>query len=211
VQTLRALAEASPHICVVQAELVKKRVDDARPANNCDGRDDTVVLGTTHAARQRADAEDLLIDRPIERELAKGERHVYRVGLETGQFVRVLIESQEAVIEGTLTAPDGRLAAACHTELRPESLASLAEVAGEYHIAVTSTSGAGLPGQYRLRITELRPGEPLDVRRALAERAVAEGLNDIGVAHIYLEEFVEAAHHFERAIPIHRDIGVPRI
>jgi CHAT domain-containing protein len=128
------------------------------------------------AAQQPGPAEELPRDRAIERALAKGERHVYRVGLESGQFIRVLIEPPEAMIEATLTAPDGRLASAYHVELRPESLASVADVAGEYHIAVTATSAAAGPGRYRLRLSELRPSEPLDDHRALAERAVAEGI-----------------------------------
>jgi CHAT domain-containing protein len=130
------------------------------------------------AAQQQAGrVEELPSDRPIEGELANGERHVYRVSLNAGQFIRVLIEPPEALVDVSMMAADGRLASISDHELRPESVASVAGVTGEFRIAVTLASGVRAPGRYRLRITELRQSEPLDDHRARAERAVAEGLH----------------------------------
>ena len=56
-----------------------------------------------------------------------------------------------------------------------ESLATRAEVAGDYRVTVAAGS-AGLRGRYRLQVTELRPGVTLDRPRALGEQAVAEGI-----------------------------------
>jgi hypothetical protein len=67
----------------------------------------TLLLMVTPKAapQQPGPVGELSTDRPIERELAKGERHVYRVGLQRGQFIRVGVEPPEAIIEAMLAAP----------------------------------------------------------------------------------------------------------
>jgi len=159
-----------------------------------------LLMGSTAAAQQQpGPVEELPRDRPVERELAKGERHVYRMDLEAGQFIRVLVEPPASMIEAALTAPDGRLASAYHADLRPKPLASVTDVAGEYHIAVTPTSDGESPGRYRIRITELRPAAPPDGPRALAEQAVAAGVQSY---QQHTAESIKAAiDRLEEALP----------
>src|SRR5262245_65689259 len=107
------------------------------------------------AMRRPQDSQSLSIGAPIERELPAGQTHIYRIALSAGQFALVQVEQRGANVTLTANAPDGKEFAA--VDLRwgnegVESLAILAEAAGEYTLKVTSRNPRAASGRYEVKI-----------------------------------------------------------
>jgi CHAT domain-containing protein/Tfp pilus assembly protein PilF len=136
----------------------------------------SLIAATTAAPQPPVPPAEPLGDRAVERELAPGQRHVYRIALDARQVVRVLVEPRAAMLEATLVAPGGETASKYHSDVRPEPLTGLAESSGEYRVVVGTIPGTTRPQRYRLSVIERRSEEPPDRQRASAERLFAEGL-----------------------------------
>ena len=90
--------------------------------------------------------------RAVEREIAGGESHAYKISLAAGQFARFRLEQRAIDATLTLTAPDGKqlvemnlTRAGAH-----ESLSMAAPAAGSYRLAVRGNGSGAQIGSYRL-------------------------------------------------------------
>ena len=110
----------------------------------------TLLLLAAPPAQAAPQADPLWLGGSVAGDLGPGESRTYGLRLEAGQFVRIVVEPQEIPFEVTLSRPDGRLASFHHGVLREESLATLAEVAGDYRVRVAAGS-AGAEGPYLLQ------------------------------------------------------------
>ncbi|HVG20122.1 MAG TPA: CHAT domain-containing protein [Blastocatellia bacterium] len=114
---------------------------------------------------------------PVEKELAGGQSHTFRVSVESGQFLRVIVEQQGIDVAVELRAPDDQALAAMDGPFGrrgPESLSIIAVSAGDYSIKVSPVSQTAQAGRYRIWIQEMRAPAPADNSRINGERAFAE-------------------------------------
>src|SRR5205823_8383348 len=117
------------------------------------------VLAAESRPASNQDVPLLVLDQPIERELARGETHAYRVTLAAGQYLRVMVEQRGVDLSLTLFGPDGRPL----TEVDrggisegPEQVSVVAEAAGDYRLEVRRLDQEAAPGRYQVRVAEWR-------------------------------------------------------
>ncbi|MEW6209445.1 MAG: CHAT domain-containing tetratricopeptide repeat protein [Acidobacteriota bacterium] len=115
--------------------------------------------------------------KPVEREIAGGQTHYYKVTLTRGQYIRVVADQRGIDLTVAFVEPDGRKIAEID---RPgawgvEALSAIAEASGVYQFFVQPAEGNALTARYEVRIEEMRTATPRDEDRVAAERAFAEG------------------------------------
>ncbi len=114
---------------------------------------------------------------PIEREIAGGETHVYRLTASTGEYVRVAIEQREIDATLALTAPDGKPiseAIGAGGNFNIKRVSFIAEADGEYMISVRRSVVSAASKGYKIEITEQRRAVAQDLIRVSAEHKTAE-------------------------------------
>ena len=129
--------------------------------------------GLAEAARRPQDLQSLSLGAPIERELSGGQTHAYRIALSAGQFALAQVEQRGVNVTLTANAPDGKEFAI--VDLRwgnegVESLAILADTAGEYTLKVTPKYPRAASGLYEAKISELRAATEQDRARVKAQK-----------------------------------------
>ena len=151
------------------------------------------------------DVQQLELGKPVERELAGGQRHAYQVSLASGQFLHAVVEPRGIAVTVTLSGSDGKammdLAVAAGSS---EPLYLVAKEQGIYRIEIRSPEGADA-STYRVRVEELRTATPQDTNRALAQSTLAEGeqLDKEGTA----ASRQKAIERYENALPLWRAAG----
>jgi hypothetical protein len=96
---------------------------------------------------------------PIQRDLASGQRHIYRIKLSADQFLRVVVEQQKIDLAVQVLRPDGKRIFRVDTESRlegEEEVSLVAETAGDYRLVVQPTQPKASVGGYQIRIVEVR-------------------------------------------------------
>ena len=154
------------------------------------------------------DVRPLASGQRIERDLAGGESHAYRITAQSGEYVSLLVEPRGVELKLKLSAPDGQQVAQVEGVVEGVSgrtLSLIADRAGDYQLIVSSSSQESTRGGYQLRVAEWRPNEPRDVKRVAAERAVeeAEQLDKLRQA----EASRKAITKYEEALTMWRDAG----
>ncbi|HEV8577750.1 MAG TPA: CHAT domain-containing protein [Thermoanaerobaculia bacterium] len=114
----------------------------------------------------------------LEREIHGDEAHTYPVELQTGQFLRVLVEEDGVNLVVRLLDPKGKLVVGADSPRTErtfvtEDLAALAKERGLHQLEVKA-EGKG-SGRYLLRIEEPRAPAEADIARAEAVRAIWNG------------------------------------
>src|SRR5262245_26571931 len=123
------------------------------------------------------DAHELTPGAPVERELSEGETHAYRIRLDAGQFLRVVVRRQGANVALALIGPDGRQTTKVE---RPniwrgsEVLLAAPEKSGEHRLIVSAV-GKATGGRYTVKIEELRKATAQNSDRVSAEKLFIEG------------------------------------
>ncbi len=113
---------------------------------------------------------------PIERELAGGQAHFYRIKLDSDQMMRAIIDQRGVDALVAIYDPEEKKVAEVDRPngvRGPEALSVIAKTGGHYRLVVRSLMAA--PGRYQISIKELRQVGPQDATRIAAERAVTEG------------------------------------
>ncbi|MEJ7710945.1 MAG: tetratricopeptide repeat protein [Pyrinomonadaceae bacterium] len=118
----------------------------------------------------------LVPGQPVEREIAGGESHAYRVALQAGQFVRVVAEQKAIDVALVLAAPDGKQAVEVNLTgaggLEPLSVE--AATSGDYRLTVRAAGSATLAGSYRVRLEVKAAATAQDRQRIAAEALMIE-------------------------------------
>jgi CHAT domain-containing protein/tetratricopeptide (TPR) repeat protein len=166
--------------------------------------------------------------KPIKRELAAGQQHIYRINLGADQFLRAIVEQDRIDVVVRLSGPDGRQITEFDSESRPrgqEPVTLVAEAAGEYRLTLQPRYKGAAAGGYEIRIDKLRPAtdddralqkahklidESLKLRRAgrfdealsPVERALAIRQRVLGMEH------PSVAHPLNNLAQLHQDRGV---
>ena len=114
---------------------------------------------------------------PITRDLAGGGTQSYLVGLKAGQYVRMAADQRGIDVILRLLTPTGSPIVEVDSPngaYGPERASEVADATGDYRVEVKSGNAADKPGQYEMRIEELRPATEQDRTRVAAERVYAE-------------------------------------
>ncbi len=142
---------------------------------------------------------------PIERELAGGELHTYRLTLGAGQYVQVIAETGELEATVTLFGPDGQKLAesfSSNGNKGPENIIFWAEERGNFRLDVRTVNKEAVPGHYEIKISELRVATTEDRSRVSARRLFDEA------QHLRVqptsESLRQAVAKYKEALPLWR-------
>jgi tetratricopeptide (TPR) repeat protein len=109
-------------------------------------------------------------DKPVKRELAGGQQHVYQIKLGAGQFLNAVVEQDGIDLVVEVSGPDGKRLLEFDAVIRRlgrEEVPLAAESTGEYRLTVRSVHKGAAAGGYEIRVEELRAATDRD--RALQE------------------------------------------
>ena len=143
----------------------------------------TGVLSSNFPASMGTDAleggysEDraLVLGESIAQAVEGSKTYSYKITLESGQYLRVLIIQSDIEVGMTLYAPDGqKLSEFIGRQKGPTPLSLIAEVSGTYRFEFCSLEKDPAQGHFKLRVEEIRPATVRDTHRIIAERAFAE-------------------------------------
>ena len=125
------------------------------------------------AVQPQPDSAELLLGQSVTRELHPGETHSYRLNLEAGQFLHLVIRKKGIEAAGALIAPDAQLVAIAHRPNGPLGTVAVSAIlssTGIYSFRIFCANKKGPAGSYEVTLTDLRPPRPEDSTRIAAER-----------------------------------------
>ncbi|MGH9837545.1 MAG: tetratricopeptide repeat protein [Blastocatellia bacterium] len=131
----------------------------------------------TNAAQAAQDALPLEPGKPITRELAGGQSHPYRITLDAGQYLNVVVEQRGIDVVVTLFGPDDKQIAEFDAEIRrhgQEIVSQVAEAAGSYRLNVQAKQKEAPAGHYEIRVAELRAATENDRDLQEARKLIVE-------------------------------------
>src|SRR5258705_616814 len=94
-------------------------------------------------------------DKPVEREIAGGESHTYRLPLQAGQFLRLVLEQKGIDVAVTLSGPDGKQLVEANLSsgaFGREQLSHEVAVSGDYKIVVHPLVATAPQGSYQVQL-----------------------------------------------------------
>ena len=129
----------------------------------------TLVLTVMGRAQEAADT--LTPDHPIERELAVGQEHNYKINLQAGEAAQIEVEQRGINVLLNVTSWDGKFWFGVDNEWNStgtERAIIVADIAGDYRIWIgpqAAPNDKTIPsGKYRIKIAELRQVTAVDQR-----------------------------------------------
>ena len=134
-----------------------------------------ICLGLTGFAQATDEVRPLEPGRLMEREIASGQTHTYRITLAAGQFMQVGVLPRGVNVLLTLLAPDSKQVANVNFASfgGPETLSWEAVAAGDYQLKVAASGDVTSNGAYQARL-EVRAAAAQDRRQIAIERLLAE-------------------------------------
>jgi len=163
---------------------------------------------TTNSLQVENDARPLEAAKPIERELAGGQKHYYKIALEAGQYLHLVIDQKGIDVVVTLFDTAGKKLAEIDSPVgayRPERMSITTDKSSSYRLEVRSAQKDAATGRYEVRVAELRLATPKDQISVMAERAFSEGnlLERQGMA----ESLRKAIEKREEALKLYKAVG----
>lgn len=128
-------------------------------------------------AQVNKDAVDLEVGKPIERELKNREIHTYKVKLNSGEFLRLVVDQRGIDVVVTMFNPDGKQIIEVDSpngSKGPEPVSLVTEASGAYQLEVRSLEESAPAGKYEVKIEELRKAIPQDSTQIAADKAFAQ-------------------------------------
>ena len=111
-------------------------------------------LWLSASAQVAPEPQTLVPSQPVEREIAGGQSHNYRISLQAGQFMHVVVEQKAIGLTLVVAAPDGKQL--LKVNLTPagalESLSAEATASGDYRLTVLAGGSAAIAGSYQVRL-----------------------------------------------------------
>lgn len=144
----------------------------------------------------------------VERELAGGEAHTYRIQLDSGMLLRAIVDQHNIDVVVAIYGPDEKTLTDVDRPngvRGPEAISVIAKTSGDYRLVIRSLEKVAAPGRYQVSIKELRSVLPQDEKRIEAEHAISEGerLRARGTA----ESLRKAISQFDLALNLWRSIS----
>jgi CHAT domain-containing protein len=135
------------------------------------------ALPASAAKLQTGDVPALALGDPVKREMAGGETRLFRIAVNAGQYLRVVVQQQGIDVTVVLIGPDQRRLLEVDSpngNFGPEPISAVAEVSGEYQIEVRPSDKKAAAGAFEIRVEALREPTPADRSRVRAERDFTE-------------------------------------
>lgn len=152
----------------------------------------------------------LVVGEPLDRDLAKGESHSYRIPLKAGQYINLLVQPRAIDVKATMLDPAGKVIAESDWEGEgaAESLWTLVEATGDYEIRVTATARSWSDPRYLIKVekvADLEAAPAADATYLKAYQAVwkAQQLRLQGTN----ESMRDAAKSYENGIALFRELN----
>ncbi len=121
--------------------------------------------------------QSLELERAVERSIAGGEKHVYRVVVAAEQFLQIVLDQRGIDLAVALLTNDGKdlvVADSRSASQGPESLSYVAQQTGELRVEVRAGDDRTVRGRYEIKVTALRTATQADRTRAAAESAMRD-------------------------------------
>jgi CHAT domain-containing protein/tetratricopeptide (TPR) repeat protein len=134
--------------------------------------------GTSNSLPGENDARPLEAGKPIEREIAGGQKHYYKIALDSGQYSQLVVEQKGIDVIVTLFDSGGKKLIEVNSPVgayRPERLSITADTSSHYRLEVCPAQKDAGAGRYEVKIAELRMATAQDQTRVMAETADSEG------------------------------------
>ncbi len=137
---------------------------------------------TAAGARAQAEKDVRRLDpgKPIERELAGGQSHSYKITLAAGQYLDAVVEQRGIDVVVTLFGPDGKQLIEVDSpngDRGPEPVSWIVETAGDYRLSARSLKKDAAAGRYEVKVVELRAATYRDRRLVEALKLLNEATN----------------------------------
>jgi CHAT domain-containing protein/Tfp pilus assembly protein PilF len=155
----------------------------------------------SESGKKQAEQIDVLEPgKPLEREIAGGEAHSYRLTLAAGQFCRVVVDQRDIDVVITVYDLDGKEIVEVDSNDAmngPEPVSLVVETSGNYRLEVRPLEKKAPTGRYEVKIEELRATTAQDKSRMTAQKAFADAISlsnqkTAGSLHRAIEKFQEA-------------------
>lgn len=151
----------------------------------------------------------LEVSAPFERDLQGGASHCYRVALNEGQYLHLVVDQLGIDVAVSVVGPDGRVRLEVDGptyDRGAEPVWFVADATGDHRLEVRSLYPIA-PGRYRVRVRAFREATSQDRAAAAAQvlHARAERLR----AEPKAESLQEALELYERALGLWREAGEP--
>jgi CHAT domain-containing protein/tetratricopeptide (TPR) repeat protein len=117
--------------------------------------------------------------KPLERALQGGEKHIYAIRADTGQFLHAIVEQLGIHVALTLNASDGKALGSMDSpngKFGLEQISTIVEAPGIYRLEVASGDKNAPAGRYRVTVEPLRAPGDQDRARLTAERMLFEAV-----------------------------------
>src|SRR5208337_3580535 len=141
----------------------------------------------------------------LERTLQGGEKHLYAIRAETGNFLHFIVDQLGIDVALTLYAPDGKPLGSMDSpngNFGLEQISTIAEAPGIYRLVVASNDKNVPTGHYRVTVEPMRAPSDQDRARITAERMFYEAyeLNRQGSA----DSLRMAIQKYQASLPLWR-------
>jgi CHAT domain-containing protein/Tfp pilus assembly protein PilF len=116
--------------------------------------------------------------RPVERELAGGETHIFQVTLAAGQYLRVMVDQRGIDVALKIFGTDGQKLVEMdspNSTQGPEAASVIVEQPGSYRVEISSLIREAPKGRYEAMVAALRTATEQDRRWVVAQSAYNEG------------------------------------
>lgn len=138
-----------------------------------------VLAQPTLTADAQTTQENLSLDlnKPVERQIAGGEKHTYKVEVSEAQYARVTLEQRGIDVVVRLFGIDQKLVAEFDADLRlngEETAELIAEKTGSYRLEVEAKNKTAPSGGYNVRLTEVHPATDQDRSLEEARKLIRE-------------------------------------
>jgi CHAT domain-containing protein/tetratricopeptide (TPR) repeat protein len=147
-------------------------------------------------------------DKPLERTLQGGEKHLYAIHAETGNFIHFIVDQLGIDVALTLYAPDGKSVGSMDSpngNFGLEQISTIAEAPGIYRLEVASGDKNVPAGRYRVTVELRRAPSDQDRARIAAERMFSEAVQLQGQGSA--DSLRSAVQKFLASLPLWRTVG----
>lgn len=145
------------------------------------------IANSSFQSQSEPNPQQLEVGKPIERELAGGGSHSYRIALAKDQFLHLAVEQRGIDVTLRLLDAAGKEIAEVNTingTQGMESIKFVANAAGDYRLEVKATEERANAATYQLKLIELRNAMEADRARTEALILMAEALGSRGKGKI---------------------------
>jgi CHAT domain-containing protein/tetratricopeptide (TPR) repeat protein len=169
-----------------------------------------MFAGTSAAAQAiQKDVTPLEPGAPLERTLSGGETNAYRIHLNAGDFLHVVVDQEGIDVTVSLIGPDSQPVAVMNTpngDYGPEPLVAIAPTSGDYRLEVLAPNKTAPTGHYKMTVVGLREATPADRDHVAAESAFSEAYVKLGPQRT-AEARRKAIEKFEVALRFFQSAG----